>query len=313
MVQLDGSNFNKGEITKMKDWKSLLGPMRLPFVILAPVCVLVGMGAAYWTTGHINWLYFILTLVAGTAAHISVNAFNEYFDFKTGLDARTQRTPFSGGSGTLQAHPELERGALIIAWTALGITAVIGAYFTYIWGSIAIPLGIVGLVLLYGYTAWMVYNPILCLLAPGLGFGPLMVLSTYFALTGTYSWQAFVASLVPFFLVSDLLLLNQFPDLDADRASGRRHYPILLGRTFSGYIYISFLVASYLVIGLGVVFGFLPRFSLLGLFTLVFAVQIIRNLRVNSDNITELISSMGQNVLINLLTPALLAVGFFIH
>ena len=313
VVQLDSWNYYKGEHFDMKDWKILLGPMRLPFVILAPVCVVVGMGAAYWTTGHVNWLYFALTLVAGIAAHISVNAFNEYFDFKTGLDARTQRTPFSGGSGTLQARPDLERGALIIAWTAFGITAVIGAFFTYRWGGQALPLGILGLFLLYGYTAWMVYDPILCLLTPGLGFGPLMVLSTYFALTGTYSWQALVASLVPFFLVSDLLLLNQFPDLEADRSSGRRHYPILVGRTLSGYIYIAFLIASYLVIALGVVSGLLPRFSLLGLLTLVLAVQVIRSLLSKPDDIPALIPSMGRNVLINLLTPALLTLGFFIH
>jgi 1,4-dihydroxy-2-naphthoate octaprenyltransferase len=297
----------------MKDWRSLLGPMRLPFVILAPMCVLVGMGAAYRTTGHMNWLYSVLTLTAGTAAHISVNAFNEYFDFKTGLDTQTQRTPFSGGSGTLQAHPELEAGALTTAWAAFGVTALIGAYFTIVWGWLAVPLGIMGLILLYGYTAWMVYNPILCLLAPGIGFGPLMVLSTYFALTGTYSWQAFVASLVPFFLVSDLLLLNQFPDLEADRSSGRRHYPVLLGRTISGYIYITFLVAAYVVIALGVFLGFLPLFSLLGLLTLVFAVQVIRNVLANSENVPALIPSMGQNVLINILTPALLAIGLFIH
>ena len=297
----------------MKDWKALLGPMRLPFVILAPICVLVGVGTAYWTTGHMNWLYAVMTLIAGIAAHISVNAFNEYFDFKTGLDARTQRTPFSGGSGTLQAHPELERGALTIAWTTLGITTTIGAYFTYIWGWQAVPLGLLGLLLLYGYTAWMVYNPILCLLAPGLGFGPLMVLSTYFALTGAFSWQAFVASLIPFFLVIDLLLLNQFPDLEADRSSGRRHYPIMIGRTLSGYIYIAFLIAAYMVIAMGVFFGLLPRFSLLGLLTIILAVQVIRNLLSNSDNIPALLPSLGQNILINLLTPALLAVGFFLR
>ena len=297
----------------MKDWKTLLGPMRLPFVILAPMCVLVGMGTAYRATGHVNWFYFALTLIAGIAAHISVNAFNEYFDFKSGLDSHTQRTPFSGGSGTLQAHPELKNGALSIAWVSLVVTAVIGAYFTFVWGWLAVPLGLLGLFLLYGYTAWMVYNPILCLIAPGLGFGPLMVLSTYFALTGTYSWQALVASLVPFFLVSDLLLLNQFPDMDADRSSGRRHYPVLLGRTTSGYIYITFLVAAYMVIVLGVILGFLPLFSLLGLLTLILAVQVIRNVLANSENIPALIPSMGQNVLINLLTPVLLSVGFFIH
>jgi 1,4-dihydroxy-2-naphthoate octaprenyltransferase len=299
----------------MKNWKLLTGPMRLPFVILAPACVLVGLGSAYLQTGHINWLYFFLALVAGVCAHISVNAFNEYFDFKTEVDSRTQRTPFSGGSGTLQAHPELARATLVLSWSMLGIVALIGLYFFSVWGlgKWALPIGILGLALLYGYTVWMVYHPALCLIAPGLGFGPLMVLSTHFALTGTVTLAAFVASLVPFFLVSDLLLLNQFPDVEADRSVGRRHYPILLGRTASSYIYIAFLLFSYLVVILGVAFGVLPPYSLLALLTLFFAVQIIQNVLKNSDNIPALIPAMGQNVIVNLLTPVLLAIGLFIR
>jgi 1,4-dihydroxy-2-naphthoate octaprenyltransferase len=296
----------------MKNWKFLLGTMRLPFVILAPACVLVGLGSAYLETGQVNWFYFALALIAGVSAHISVNAFNEYFDYRTEVDSRTHRTPFSGGSGTLQAHPELARGALLISWIALGIVGVIGSYFAYVWGWQALPIGIVGLILLYGYTAWMVYQPALCLIAPGLGFGPLMVLSTHFALTGTFSLPALIASLVPFFLVSNLLLLNQFPDVEADRSVGRRHFPILLGRTASAYIYIAFLIAAYLVIVMGVFFGLLPLFSLLALLTIGFAIQIVRSVLVNSENIPALIPAMGQNVIVNLLTPVLLAIGLFI-
>lgn len=297
----------------MKNWKLLLGPMRLPFVILAPACALVGLGTAYQAAGHINWFHFILALIGAVAAHVSVNAFNEYFDFKTGLDAKTQKTPFSGGSGTLQAHPELARQTLTVSWITFGITAFVGAYFTYVWGWKALPLWTVGLLLLYGYTAWVVYNPILCLIAPGLGFGPLMVLSTHFALTGTYSLQAFIASLVPFFLVSDLLLLNQFPDVEADHAVGRRHFPITIGRRASGYLYVAFLIAGYIVIAIGVLSGLLPRFSLLGLLTLFLAVQVMRGVLTNSENVPALIPFMGQNVLINLLTPVLMAAGLFIR
>ena len=296
----------------MKNLKQLSGTMRLPFVILAPACALVGLGTAYVQTGYINWFYFVLAAIAAILAHISVNAFNEYFDYKTAVDSRTQRTPFSGGSGTLQAHPELANDTLAISWASLAIVGFIGLYFCSVWGWQALPIGIMGLVLLYGYTTWMVYQPVLCLIAPGLGFGPLMVLSVHFALTGTFTWQALIASFVPFFLVSNLLLLNQFPDVEADRSVGRRHFPILLGRTASGYIYIAFLVAAYLVIVLGVVFGFLPRFSLLALLTLVFSVQIIRNVVSNSENIPALIPAMGQNVIVNLLTPVLLATGLFI-
>jgi 1,4-dihydroxy-2-naphthoate polyprenyltransferase len=139
-----------------------------------------------------------------------------------------------------------------------------------------------------------------------------MVLGTHFALTGTYSWIALLASLIPFFLVSDLLLLNQFPDVEADATIGRRHYPILIGRKASGTIYIAFLIATYAVILLGVAMGWLPLFSLLGLLTLLLAVPVIANVARNAENVPALIPSMGQNVLINLLTPTLLAIGLFI-
>src|SRR5512143_700738 len=96
----------------MENFKYLLGPMRLPFLILTPACVLLGVGTAIWVGGGVDVLQVIVVLVGGLAAHISVNAFNEYFDFKSGLDARTTRTPFTGGSGTLPARPDLAPPAL---------------------------------------------------------------------------------------------------------------------------------------------------------------------------------------------------------
>jgi 1,4-dihydroxy-2-naphthoate octaprenyltransferase len=296
----------------MKSLKDILGPMRPPFLVLAPACALVGLGTALWTKGSVNWLHVLLVFIGAVAAHISVNVFNEYFDFKTGLDSRTQRTPFSGGSGTLQAKPEMARTAFTTAAVAFAITGLIGLYFVWVWGWELIPLGIAGLFLLYGYTIWLAYNPVLCLLAPGLGFGTLLVVGTHFALTGEYSWIAFVASLVPFFLVSDLLLLNQFPDMEADKSVGRRHYPIIAGRKISSFIYTAFLLGAYLVILLGVAFNLLPKFSLLGLLTLVLAVPVIRSVLRYADDIPHLIPALGQNVLINLLTPVLVAVGLFI-
>jgi 1,4-dihydroxy-2-naphthoate octaprenyltransferase len=297
----------------MKNLKFIFGPMRPPFLILAPACALVGLGTALYTKGNVNWLHAVLVFIGAIAAHISVNAYNEYFDFKSGLDERTQKTPFSGGSGTLQAHPEMARAAFITASIAFAITGLIGLYFVWVWGWKLLPLGVVGLFLLFAYTIWLAYSPVLCLIAPGLGFGTLMVVGAHFALTGEYSWVAFVASFVPFFLVSDLLLLNQFPDVEADKTIGRRHYPIISGRKVSGYIYIAFLLLAYVTIIAGVILRLLPLFSLLGLLTLVLAVPVIRNVLKNSENVPALIPSMGQNVLINLLTPVLVAVGLFIH
>jgi len=231
----------------------------------------------------VSALYFILALVGAICAHISVNAFNEFLDFRSGLDFRTERTPFSGGSGTLPEKPELARQALAVALIAFAITSLIGLYFLRVRGLSLLPLGILGLLVVVAYTPWFSRHPLLCLIAPGLGFGTLMVMGTDFVLTGEYSWTAFMASLVPFFLVSDLLLLNQFPDVEADQSVGRRHYPIIIGRRASSLIYGAFMVLAYLSIVLGVSLGQMPRTSLIGL-----------------------------NVVINIVTPVLVAVGLMV-
>ena len=98
-------------------------------------------------------------------------------------------------------------------------------YFVFTVGILLLPLGLLGIALIVFYTQWITKRPIICLVAPGLAFGPLMVLGTHFVLTGSYSWTAFAASLVPGFLVSDLLLLNQFPDVEADKTVGRKYLP----------------------------------------------------------------------------------------
>jgi len=296
----------------MNTFKSLLGPMRLPFLLLPPACVAVGVGTAWMQTGTVKWLHVLLVLVGAVTSHICVNAFNEYFDFKSGLDAKTTRTPFSGGSGTLQAQPELEKAALWLCLVSLAVTAAIGFYFVFLQGWQLLPIGILGLLLLVTYTNWWIKSPLLSLLAPGLGFGILMVMGTHFALSGTFTWASFAASLVPTFLVSDLLLLNQFPDVEADKSIGRRHYPITIGRVKSSYIYIAFLVLAYVSVIVAVVLKVLPPFSLLALLTGILAVRVILNVSKVADDIPNLIPLMGMNVILNLATPALLAIGLFI-
>jgi 1,4-dihydroxy-2-naphthoate polyprenyltransferase len=300
----------------MSDIKKYLGPMRLPFVILAPACAILGIAAAYYETkGHINLFEVILVIIGAVAAHISVNAFNEYDDFKTGLDAKTKRTPFSGGSGTLPANPSMARAGLIIALISLGITGLIGIYFLFAKGLVLLPVGILGLLVIVTYTIWLTRSPILCLIAPGLGFGTLMVIGAQVALTGSYSVLALVVSFVPFFLVSNLLLLNQFPDVEADRSVGRQHLLVVEGKRVSSIVYIAFLVCTYLSILAGVIFQVLPVWCLLGLGTLVIAVPAA----IGADkvgrgviDIPQLVPFMGLNVLINILTPLLVAIGLFL-
>jgi len=296
----------------MKDLKFLLDPMRLPFLILPPACVVLGLATAIWTNGSVNWLHFVLVLIGAVSAHISVNVFNEYFDYKSGLDEKTKRTPFSGGSGRLQQNPELGNPALVMAWFFLAVVAAIGIYFAWKIGVALIPLGILGLLIIYFYTEWITRYPLLCLIAPGLGFGTLMVMGTDFVLTGSYSWTAFLASLVPFFLVNNLLLLNQFPDAEPDQVIGRKHYPIQIGKLKSSRIYLAFLFLPFVVIVIGAITGLFPLSSLIGFLSLILVVPITSGVLAHAEKSEELIPTLGQNVIINLVMPVLVAVGLFI-
>ncbi len=294
------------------DSKVIFGPMRLPFLILNPACVLLGAATAVWSGSELNPYYLILAFVGAVSAHISVNALNEYDDFKSGLDFKTQRTPFSGGSGILPKYPEKAHFALITGLVALSITALIGIYFLYVRGLLLLPLGILGLITIIAYTKWLTGNPFICLIAPGLGFGILMVMGTNFVLTGSYSWASFIASLVPFFFVSDLLLLNQFPDVEADKGIGRRNLPIVIGRKASVKVYGLFLAGAYLAVVLGYIFGIFPLESLLVFATIVIAVPTLRGIARYADDIPRLIPYLGRNVIIIILTPVLLAIGLFL-
>lgn len=286
--------------------------MKVPFLILTPMCILVGIATAMWSGVHVSVAPIVLIVVGAVCSHISVNALNEYHDFKSGLDSRTERTPFSGGSGTLQERPDKAPAALATGIISLLLCFSIGMYFVFTVGALLLPLGLLGVALIVFYTRWITKRPIICLVAPGLAFGPLMVLGTHFVLTGSYSWTAFLASLVPGFLVSALLLLNQFPDMDADKTVGRRHLVILLGRKSVARIYIFFLTASYVPIILGYALGVFPVHVFIALATIVLAVHTSRGVLRYSDEMKNLVPYLGKNVIIDLATPALLAIGLMI-
>ncbi len=296
----------------VKDW---LGPMRGPFLLLTPACMALAIVLAWLSTDHAGstwgW-HALLALVGALSAHVSVNALNEYVDFRSGLDQQTQRTPFSGGSGTLPAQPALASTALWTGLISLSVTGAIGVFFLASWPGSAIelaPLGLLGLLLIVAYTPWVTRRPWVCLIAPGLGFGPLMIAGTQLALNGHASPMAWLASLVPFFLVNNLLLLNQFPDVEADRAVGRLTLPIMLGKRASARVLALQWVAAYLGLVVMVLLGSVPPGAALGLLSLPLAWASWQGVRRHMDDIPALLPAMGMNVGVCLLTPVLMAVG----
>ena len=291
--------------------QTVVQTMRPPFLLLTPACVLVGIGTAS-LAGPIDWILAVLILLGALCAHISVNMLNEYYDFKSGLDENTRRTPFSGGSGALPSYPAALNAVLVGGLATLAITLLLGLYFMQLRGLALLPLGVLGAVIILTYTQWLNRLPFMCLIASGLGFGPLMIVGTHFVLTGTYSTFALYASLIPFFLVNNLLLLSQYPDLDADRAAGRRHFLIVYGYKATHRVYALFNLCAYLLVLVGVARHILPLWSLLALLTAPLALRATLGAFRFDGDVEALKPALAMNVMVNLLTPTLLGVALLL-
>lgn len=287
----------------------LLRSARIPFLALGPICVLLGVGTALHAGIQPVPLQVALVLLGAVAAHVSVNAFNEYLDFHSGLDALTVKTPFSGGSGALPEHPQSARSVLHLAVAALGVTVLVGLYFTWLRGLLILPVGVAGILIILLYTRWLTLHPWLCLVAPGAGFGLLMVAGTHLALTGMYSPFSLYVALVPFFLTNNLLLLNQLPDIGPDRNAGRRHFPIVYGVPATAVLHCLFTVAAALTIVAGVQTGAFPPSAWLSLIPLGAAVVACAGTLRSGQPPVALMPLLGLNVLASLATPLVLGVA----
>ena len=106
--------------------------------------------------------------------HAAVNALNEASDMATGIDLRTTRTPFSGGSGTLPAGRLSVRATRVFAYTCAVIGGLIGGWF-------ALRLGpLFALLMAAGAAAVLFYTDVFARagvgeVVAGLGLGALPV------------------------------------------------------------------------------------------------------------------------------------------
>jgi 1,4-dihydroxy-2-naphthoate octaprenyltransferase len=283
---------------------------RPQFLLLSVTLVLLGT-AISWRGGYFNWLKFVLTLVGLVLAHASVNVLNDYFDYKSGIDLETTRTPFSGGSGILPSELLKPAGVYMYGVGCLMAAFAIGVYLTSISGWKLLPLILLGGPVIYFYTSHLTKYLVGELWA-GLGLGTLPVLGTYFVQTGSYSAEAVVASLAPGFLTANLLFLNEFPDVEADKKGGRYNLVMALGYKTAGRLYAGFMAMTYLSIIAGVVLKLMPPAALIGLATMPFALKAIGIAFKYYDNVQKLIPALKANVMTVLGTNALVAAGYFL-
>jgi 1,4-dihydroxy-2-naphthoate octaprenyltransferase len=293
----------------MSETVAVVRAARPNFLVLAPLCAGLGVALAWQQGEPPALLDTLLVLVGALLAHAAVNLFNEYEDFVSGLDLITRRTPFSGGSGALPETPSAALRVLLAAFGTLGLVVAIGLYFLWLRGFPMLVLGAAGVALVLTYTRWITRSPIICLLAPGLGFGPVMILGSLVALGARLDTAAVTVSVISLLLVSELLLINQIPDAEADAKAGRRHLVITLGQPSAARLVGALLLGSYGVLAVCILAGWLPAWTAVALAPVPAALWISLRLPGALESPRQLNVILGLNVAALLATLALLICG----
>ena len=295
----------------MATLKIWIAETRPSFLLLTPICVIAGIAAVIHDGISLNIPYLVLVFVGALCAHIAVNVLNDYFDYKSGIDLRTTRTPFSGGSGILPEASLTPREVLFLGLGSLAIVILIGIYFITVYGRGILPIGIAGVFLVSLYTPVITKVAGFSEIAAG-GFA-LIALGTYFIQSGSYSASAIISTAVAWLLIANLLLLNEIPDAEADKVGGRKHLPITLGKATAARIYCATMVITYTLIMGGVIAAILPLAALLGFLTLPLGIRVMSGVLKNHDKTEALVPFLSTNVLVVLMTPLMMSVGVMIQ
>ena len=282
---------------------------RAPFLLLPPTLVASGAAAAAWN-GSFSWLHTVLALVGLVVLHMAVNIFNEWSDMRTGIDLNTERTPFSGGSGTLPAGGMSLRAALVFGLICAGVGLAIGLWFFAKLGWVLVPIFVAGAVSVLAYTDFLARIGIGEIAAGfGLGLGP--VIGTALVQDGRWSTAAVAAAIPAFFMTFNLLLLNEFPDEEADRAGGRKNLVLLLGRARAAWVYAIAALAVPASLVVAVVVGVLPPLALVALLPSLLLAKPLQWVFADPSQPVP-IPALGANVIWNLTTNSLIAITLVI-
>lgn len=261
--------------------------------------------------GPINWLLFTAMLVCGLFLQIATNLFNEYYDFKRGLDT----TDSVGIGGALVRHGTKPSSVLAFALILYGLSILIGIYICMNSSWWLVVIGIIGMLIGYLYTGGpmpIAYTPFGELFA-GLSMGIGFILIAYFIQTGDVSMTSFLVSVPLGILVGGINMSNNIRDIKEDTIGGRKTLAILLGREKAiQLLAISFIVSYAWIVGL-VVFGVVSPWLLFVFISVPKPIAAIKNFKEGEDIPMKQGLAMKSTALTNTFFGFLLSIGLIIE
>lgn len=300
--------YNLQPFPKKRSWNVWWELIRPHTLTAAFVPVLLGTVLAL-LDGKINLLLLTAMMVASILIQAATNLFNEYYDFKRGLDTEAS----IGIGGGIVRHGMAPKLIITLALSMYGISVLLGIY---ICASSSWWLAAVGLLCMsvgYLYTG----GPLPISATPfgellsGLFMGFLIILIAFFIQTGYVSNIAVLIAIPSGILVGLINLGNNLRDHDGDKANGRKTFPIVFGPQKAIRFLGTMFAFSYLwLVGL-VVTGILTPWILLTFLSVPKAIQATKGFVGKTEPIT-MMPAMKATAQTNTFFGLLMALGLFI-
>lgn len=302
-------------MTKAFSWLVIT---RAPFLTAIIVPILIGASwVAYRGIAQpFPWLPFWLALFAGISMHVAANTFNDYFDWRSGTDPSNNNyfLPYSGGSRSIELGLISEKSLFRVALTSLLISGLLGLVLAFISGPGVLLFGLAGALAAYFYTApplRLAARKGLGELLVGLNFGPLATAGTVYALSGRATLADFLVGVPIGLLVTAILWINQFPDEESDRLTGKINLVVILGKRRARWGYLLLLSAAFGLALLLLATGVLPLGALLILGGLPLAFYAGR-IAIMEYNQRTLVRANAATIQLHLISGLLMVAGLLL-
>jgi 1,4-dihydroxy-2-naphthoate octaprenyltransferase len=294
--------------SKKRDWQIWWRMLRPHTITAAFVPVLVGTTLAL-PYADINFVLFLTMLAASILIQAATNLFNEYYDFKRGLDTEES----VGIGGTIVRDGVSPKTVLRLAVIFLAAATLLGVYICMSSSWWIAAIGIVSMAAGYYYTGGpypIAYTPF-GELTSGLFMGVIIILISFFIQVGFITADSVLISIPTSILIGGILMANNIRDLDGDKEKGRQTLAILLGRKKAITVLSGMFIVSYVWIIVLILFGIVSPWLLFVLASIPKALEATRRFQGMTVS-QQMMPAMKATAQMHTLFGILLSLGLFI-
>jgi len=289
--------------SSIKGWVTM---SRLPFHIVGIAPFALGTVLAYKVTGNFNLAVFLLSVLAVIFIMLSTYYNGEYYDIaEDRLSSEMHKNIFAGGSRAVIKKMLPRKYARIGAYISMIFAVIIGfiLQFYYKTGVLTIPLGAIGVFMGFFYS-----TPPLRWVTRGIGevfigfcYGWLPIAVSYYLQTGEINnlinWMSIPVGLTIF----NVILLNEFPDYDTDKISGKRTLLVRIGKGKGSILYITAAIAVWIIFAVSIVIGLPVITCLFSIPFFIISIVLVVLIGLKKYLISKILVIMcGLNILVNI-------------